>query len=70
MFRFGIGWGALGAAEFCLETARNYVVDRKQFGKPLAANQLIQKKLADMVTEISLGLIACHQVSILLKAII
>jgi len=46
-----------------METARNYVVDRKQFGKPLAANQLIQRKLADMVSEISLGLIACHQVS-------
>ena len=57
--RYGIAWGALGAAEFCLSMARQYVLDRKQFGRPLAANQLIQKKLADMVTEISLGLHAC-----------
>jgi glutaryl-CoA dehydrogenase len=57
--RYGIAWGALGAAEFCYETARRYVLDRKQFGRPLAANQLIQKKLADMVTEISLGLQGC-----------
>jgi glutaryl-CoA dehydrogenase len=57
--RYGIAWGALGAAESCLTTARQYVLDRKQFGRPLAANQLIQKKLADMVTEISLGLHAC-----------
>ncbi|SFA75692.1 glutaryl-CoA dehydrogenase [Collimonas sp. OK607] len=57
--RFGIAWGALGAAESCYETARQYVLDRKQFGRPLAANQLIQKKLADMVTEISLGLQGC-----------
>lgn len=54
--RFGIAWGALGAAQACYETARNYVLERKQFGRPLAANQLIQKKLADMCTEISLGL--------------
>ncbi|MGB7400887.1 acyl-CoA dehydrogenase [Castellaniella sp.] len=54
--RFGIAWGALGAAEACYETARQYVLDRKQFGRPLAANQLIQKKLADMLTEITLGL--------------
>jgi glutaryl-CoA dehydrogenase len=54
--RFGISWGALGAAEDCYARARQYVVDRKQFGKPLAANQLIQKKLADMLTEITLGL--------------
>ncbi|GIZ01488.1 glutaryl-CoA dehydrogenase, mitochondrial [Caerostris extrusa] len=60
--RFGISWGALGAAEFCYETARNYVLDRKQFGNPLAKNQLIQKKLADMLTEISIGLHACLQV--------
>ncbi|XP_020895753.1 glutaryl-CoA dehydrogenase, mitochondrial [Exaiptasia diaphana] len=60
--RYGIGWGALGAAEFCYETARQYVLDRVQFGRPLAANQLIQKKLADMATEISLGLHACLQV--------
>jgi len=57
--RFGIAWGALGAAEACLSTARQYVLDRKQFGRPLAANQLIQKKLADMVTDISLGLQGC-----------
>ncbi|MDX9844412.1 MAG: acyl-CoA dehydrogenase [Aquabacterium sp.] len=54
--RFGISWGALGAAEDCYSRARQYVMDRKQFGKPLAANQLIQKKLADMLTEITLGL--------------
>ena len=54
--RFGISWGALGAAEDCYTRARQYVMDRKQFGKPLAANQLIQKKLADMLTEITLGL--------------
>src|SRR6201985_702206 len=54
--RYGIAWGALGAAEDCWHTARQYVLDRKQFGKPLAANQLIQKKLADMQTEITLGL--------------
>ena len=53
--RFGISWGALGAAEFCWHAARQYVLDRKQFGQPLAANQLIQKKLADMQTEITLG---------------
>ncbi len=57
--RYGIAWGALGAAEFCWHTARQYVLDRQQFGKPLAANQLIQKKLADMQTEIALGLQAC-----------
>lgn len=57
--RFGIAWGALGAAESCYETARQYVIDRKQFGRPLAANQLIQKKLADMVTDIALGLQGC-----------
>ncbi len=57
--RYGIAWGALGAAESCLATARQYVLDRKQFGRPLAANQLIQKKLADMVTEISIGMQAC-----------
>jgi glutaryl-CoA dehydrogenase len=57
--RYGIAWGALGAAEACLAIARQYVLDRKQFGRPLAANQLIQKKLADMVTEISLGLQGC-----------
>lgn len=54
--RYGIAWGVLGAAEFCWHAARQYVMDRKQFGRPLAANQLIQKKLADMQTEITLGL--------------
>jgi glutaryl-CoA dehydrogenase len=57
--RFGIAWGALGAAEDCYMRARQYVLDRQQFGRPLAANQLIQKKLADMLTEISLGLQGC-----------
>ncbi len=57
--RFGIAWGALGAAESCLATARSYVLDRLQFGRPLAANQLIQKKLADMVSDIALGLQGC-----------
>jgi len=54
--RYGIAWGALGAAEFCWHAARQYTLDRKAFGKPLAANQLVQKKLADMQTEIALGL--------------
>jgi glutaryl-CoA dehydrogenase len=57
--RYGISWGALGAAEDCWHTARQYVLDRKQFGRPLAANQLIQKKLADMQTEITLALQCC-----------
>src|SRR5215217_6336677 len=57
--RYGICWGAMGAAEDCWHRARNYVMERKQFGRPLAANQLIQKKLADMQTEIALGLNAC-----------
>jgi glutaryl-CoA dehydrogenase len=57
--RYGIAWGALGAAEDCWHKARDYVLDRKQFGRPLAANQLIQKKLADMQTEITLGLQGC-----------
>ena len=57
--RFGIAWGALGAAEACYAMARQYVLDRKQFGRPLAANQLIQKKLADMLTDIALGLQGC-----------
>ncbi|XP_071953764.1 glutaryl-CoA dehydrogenase, mitochondrial-like [Antedon mediterranea] len=60
--RYGIAWGALGAAEFCLETARQYTLDRHQFGVPLARNQLMQKKFADMLTEISIGLQACLQV--------
>jgi glutaryl-CoA dehydrogenase len=55
--RFGIVWGAMGAAEFCWHAARQYTLDRSQFGRPLAANQLIQKKLADMQTEIALGLL-------------
>ncbi|WP_323750287.1 acyl-CoA dehydrogenase [Marinobacter sp.] len=54
--RFGISWGSLGAAEFCWHAARNYTLERKQFGRPLAANQLVQKKLVDMQTEITLGL--------------
>ncbi|NBO19153.1 MAG: acyl-CoA dehydrogenase, partial [Proteobacteria bacterium] len=60
--RYGIGWGALGAAEFCYQAARNYTMERKQFGRPLAANQLIQKKLTDMMVEITLGLQACLRV--------
>ncbi len=60
--RFGIAWGAMGAAEFCWHTARQYTLDRKQFGRPLAANQLVQKKLADMQTEITLGLQAALRV--------
>ena len=59
--RFGIAWGALGAAEFCWHTARQYTLERQQFGRPLAANQLVQKKLADMQTEIAIGLQACVQ---------
>ena len=59
--RYGIAWGALGAAEDCFFRSRNYVLERKQFGRPLAANQLIQKKLADMQTEIALGLQGCLQ---------
>jgi len=59
--RYGIAWGSLGAAEFCFETARLYTMDRQQFNRPLAANQLIQKKLADMQTEIALGLQSCLQ---------
>jgi len=57
--RYGIAWGVLGAAEFCWYVARNYTLERRQFGRPLAANQLIQKKLVDMQTEITLGLHAC-----------
>ena len=57
--RYGIAWGALGAAEFCWHMARQYTLDRQQFGRPLAANQLVQKKLADMQTEITLGLQGC-----------
>lgn len=60
--RYGIAWGALGAAEFCWHAARQYTLDRNQFGKPLAQTQLVQKKLADMQTEITLGLQACLRV--------
>lgn len=66
--RYGIAWGALGAAEFCWHAARQYCLDREQFGKPLAANQLIQKKLADMQTDISLGLLGCLQAGRLMDA--
>jgi glutaryl-CoA dehydrogenase len=66
--RYGIAWGVLGAAEFCMHTAREYTLDRKQFGAPLAANQLVQKKLADMSTEITLGRQACLQVGRLMEA--
>ena len=59
--RYGIAWGALGAAETCWLTARDYTLERKQFGRPLAATQLVQTKLANMQTEISLGLVACHR---------
>ncbi len=59
--RYGIAWGALGAAESCWRTARDYTIERTQFGKPIAANQLVQKKLADMQTEIFIGLQACLQ---------
>ena len=66
--RYGIAWGALGAAEFCWHGARQYTLDREQFGKPLAATQLIQKKLADMQTDITTGLFACLQVGRLMDA--
>jgi glutaryl-CoA dehydrogenase len=66
--RYGIAWGALGAAEFCWQAARQYTLDREQFGRPLAATQLVQKKLADMQTEIALGLLACLQVGRLLDS--
>ena len=66
--RAGIAWGAIGAAEFCWHRARQYVLDRKQFGRPLAANQLVQKKLADMQTEITLGLHAALRLGRLLEA--
>jgi len=66
--RYGIAWGAMGAAEFCWHAARQYTLDRKQFGRPLAANQLIQKKLADMQTEITLGLAAALRLGRLMDA--
>lgn len=64
--RYGIAWGSMGAAEFCWHAARSYTLDRKQFGRPLAANQLIQKKLVDMQTEISVGIQACLRMGRLL----
>jgi glutaryl-CoA dehydrogenase len=66
--RYGIVWGSMGAAEFCWQRARDYVLSRKQFGRPLAANQLIQKKLADMQTEIALGLAGALRLGRLLEA--
>ncbi|MBB6226754.1 glutaryl-CoA dehydrogenase [Polymorphobacter multimanifer] len=66
--RYGIGWGAMGAAEFCWHAARQYTLDRKQFGRPLAATQLVQKKLADMQTEITLGLVLALQAGRLMDA--
>lgn len=66
--RYGIAWGALGAAEFCWHGARQYTLDREQFGRPLAATQLVQKKLADMQTDITTGLFACLQVGRLMDA--
>ena len=66
--RYGIAWGALGAAEFCWHAARQYSLDRMQFGRPLAATQLIQKKLADMQTDITTGLMACLQAGRLMDA--
>src|SRR5712671_1104354 len=66
--RYGIAWGTMGAAEFCWHRARQYVLDRKQFGRPLAANQLIQKKLADMQTEITLGLHSALRLGRMLEA--
>ena len=66
--RFGISWGSLGAAEFCWHAARNYTLERVQFGKPLAANQLIQKKLVDMQTEITIGLQAALQLGRMMDA--
>jgi glutaryl-CoA dehydrogenase len=68
MARYGIVWGSMGGAEFCWHRARQYVLDRKQFGRPLAANQLIQKKLADMQTEIALGLAGALRLGRLLEA--
>ena len=64
--RYGISWGAMGAADFCWHAARNYTLEREQFGRPLAANQLIQKKLADMQTEITIGLQTCLRLGRLL----
>lgn len=66
--RYGIAWGALGAAEFCWHAARQYTLDRHQFNRPLAATQLVQKKLADMQTDISIGLLSCLQAGRLMDA--
>ena len=66
--RYGIAWGAMGAAEFCWHAARAYTLERVQFGRPLAANQLVQKKLVDMQTEITLGLIAALRLGRLVDA--
>jgi len=66
--RYGIAWGSMGAAEFCWQAARQYTLDRKQFGRPLAATQLVQKKLADMQTEIALGLQGCLQMGRLMDS--
>jgi len=66
--RYGISWGAMGAAEFCWHRARQYTLERKQFGRPLAANQLVQKKLADMQTEIALGLSGALRLGRMLEA--
>jgi glutaryl-CoA dehydrogenase len=66
--RYGISWGTMGAAEFCWHAARNYTLERQQFGRPLAANQLVQKKLADMQTEIALGLAGCLRLGRMIDA--
>jgi glutaryl-CoA dehydrogenase len=66
--RYGIAWGAMGAAEFCWHRARQYVLDRKQFGRQLAANQLVQKKLADMQTEIALGIAGALRLGRMMEA--
>jgi len=66
--RYGITWGVMGAAEFCWEATRDYTLERSQFGRPLAANQLVQKKLVDMQTEITLGLAACLRLGRLMDA--
>lgn len=66
--RYGIGWGVIGATEACWHAAHDYTMDRKQFGKPLAATQLIQKKLADMQTEISLGLLGSLRLGLIMDA--
>lgn len=66
--RYGIAWGVLGAAEACFHVARQYVLDRRQFGAPLAATQLVQRKLVDMATDVALGRQACLRVGRLLEA--